>query len=74
MIFFRNNPFHPFEDESGLIKFSQKHDSSLFLFGSNSKKHPNSLIFGRMFDYSLLDMVELSIINFKASAEFQVRF
>lgn len=51
-----------------------KFDSSLFLFGSNSKKHPNSLIFGRMYDYHILDMVELRIEKFVSSNEFKVLF
>jgi ribosome production factor 2 len=66
----RNNPFHLFEDDTGLVKFAQKYDTSLFLFGSNSKKHPNSLIFGRMHDHQVLDMVELSIKNFVSKSEF----
>ncbi|VDN59316.1 unnamed protein product [Dracunculus medinensis] len=60
----KKNPYHPFEDDTSIEKFSMKFDSSLFLFGSNSKKHPNSLIFGRMYDYHILDMVELRIEKF----------
>jgi len=66
------NPIRPFEDDIGLEKFSHKFDSSLFLFGSKTKKHPNSLIFGRMFDYHLLDMVELSVEKFVSSSEINV--
>jgi len=57
----RRNPLHPFEDDTKLEHFSTKFDASLFLFGANSKKHPDSLIFGRMFDGHVLDMVELRI-------------
>uniref|UniRef100_A0A915CN80 Ribosome production factor 2 homolog n=1 Tax=Ditylenchus dipsaci TaxID=166011 RepID=A0A915CN80_9BILA len=67
----RNNPFHLFEDDTGIVKFSQKFDASLFLFGSNSKKHPNSLIFGRMFDYQVLDMVDLTIQKFTPPSAFK---
>lgn len=42
----------------------------MFLFGSNSKKHPDSLIFGRLFDYQLLDMVDLKMKSFVSSKEF----
>ncbi|KAI1726257.1 brix domain-containing protein [Ditylenchus destructor] len=66
----RYNPFHLFEDDTGIVKFAQKFDSSLFLFGSHSKKHPNSLIFGRMHDYQVLDMVDLSIKKFISSDKF----
>uniref|UniRef100_A0A1I7YJK9 Ribosome production factor 2 homolog n=1 Tax=Steinernema glaseri TaxID=37863 RepID=A0A1I7YJK9_9BILA len=67
----RHNPFHPFEDASGLEYFSTKYDSSLFLFGSNSKKRPNSLTFGRTFDSNLLDMVEMQVENYVPSLEFK---
>lgn len=33
----------------------------MFLFGSNSKKRPNNLVFGRLYEYEVLDMVELGI-------------
>lgn len=51
-----------------------KYDTSLFLFGSNSKKHKNSLVMGRMYDCHVLDMVELQIENFVKSAAFDVSF
>jgi len=65
------NHLLPFEDETGLVRFSRKFDSSLLLFGFNSKKHPNSLIFARTFDYELLDMVELHVEKFVSSTEFK---
>jgi ribosome production factor 2 len=65
------NPFHPFEDETALEKFAQKYDSSLFAFGSHSKKRPNNLILGRLYDYRIFDMFELCIENFKSINEFK---
>uniref|UniRef100_A0A8C4F343 Ribosome production factor 2 homolog n=1 Tax=Dicentrarchus labrax TaxID=13489 RepID=A0A8C4F343_DICLA len=44
--------------------FSKKTDCSLFLFGSHNKKRPNNVIFGRMFDFHVLDMIELGIEKF----------
>jgi len=64
------NPFHPFENETGLEKFAQKYDSSLFAFGSHSKKRPNNLILGRMYDHRIFDMFELAVDSFKSFTEF----
>uniref|UniRef100_A0A914D153 Ribosome production factor 2 homolog n=1 Tax=Acrobeloides nanus TaxID=290746 RepID=A0A914D153_9BILA len=67
----RRNPFHLFDDETGVEKFSQKFDASLFVFGSHSKKRQNALIFGRMYDSRVLDMVELLVENYIPSKEFK---
>ena len=66
----RKNPIHPFEDDTMLCKFSHKFDHSLFVFGCSTKKRPNTLVFGRMFDHHMLDMMELQMLNFVPSAEF----
>jgi ribosome production factor 2 len=71
---FRKNPIHPFEDDTMLCKFSYKFDHSLFVFGCSTKKRPNTLVFGRMFDHHMLDMMELQMLNFVPSAEFNVSF
>lgn len=71
-VIFRHNPIHPFENDVELEKFAMKYDTSLFLFGLNSKKHRNSLVMGRMYDCHVLDMVELQIENFIKSADFHV--
>uniref|UniRef100_A0A8C9SYH5 Ribosome production factor 2 homolog n=1 Tax=Scleropages formosus TaxID=113540 RepID=A0A8C9SYH5_SCLFO len=62
--FIRKNITRPFEDQTSLEFFSKKTDCSLFLFGSHNKKRPNNLVFGRMFDFHVLDMIELGIEKF----------
>merc|ERR1712128_415079 len=46
-------------------------DSSLFMFGTHNKKHPHSLITGRLYDHHMLDMVELGIESFTPLMEFK---
>uniref|UniRef100_A0A3B5L2H0 Ribosome production factor 2 homolog n=1 Tax=Xiphophorus couchianus TaxID=32473 RepID=A0A3B5L2H0_9TELE len=60
----RKNITRPFEDSTSLEFFSKKSDCSLFLFGSHNKKRPHNFIFGRMFDFHVLDMFELGIEKF----------
>ncbi|KAK9463016.1 Brix domain-containing protein [Lipomyces oligophaga] len=69
--FQKKNQIHPFEDASSLEYFSLKNDASLLLFGSHSKKRPNLLTWMRTFNYQLLDMFELQILNYKAMSEFK---
>ncbi len=49
-----------------------KNDSPLFMFANHSKKRPNNLIMGRIFDEHILDMVEFGFDNFKSLDEFKV--
>ncbi|XP_044146710.1 ribosome production factor 2 homolog [Bufo gargarizans] len=62
----RKNMTRPFDDPTSLEFFSKKSDCSLFVFGSHNKKRPNNLIFGRMFDFHVLDMIELGLEKFVA--------
>ncbi|KAL1131751.1 hypothetical protein AAG570_011364 [Ranatra chinensis] len=66
----RKNDITPFDDVSPIEIFSKKQDASLFVFGSNSKKRPNNLIIGRMYDHNLLDMFEFGIENYKGLLDF----
>lgn len=68
----KKNNILPFEDISPIEQFSRKLNSSLFVFASHNKKHPNSLVVGRMFDNSLLDMVEFGVHDYKGLTDFKV--
>jgi len=59
--FSKKNAIHPFEDPSSLEFFSEKNDASMMVFGSHSKKRPHCLTVVRMFDWKVLDMLELLI-------------
>ena len=59
--FKRQNAAHPFEDATPLEFLCQKNDASLFAFGTHSKKRPHNLVFGRLFDHHILDMVETGV-------------
>eukprot|EP00741_Cyanophora_paradoxa_P006500 tig00001003_g6291.t1 len=69
--FSRHNEILPFENHASLEFFAQKNDCSLFALGTHSKKRPHNLVIGRMFDFHLLDMVELGVENFKSMQEFK---
>jgi len=64
-LFARKHEEHPFEDVHHLEKLCSKHDHSLFVFGSSSKKRPFRLILGRLFSQELLDMQEFSVSDYK---------
>lgn len=58
-----------------LFQFSesltQRNDCALFGFGSTTKKRPNNLILGRIFENEILDMVELGLEKYKSIADFK---
>jgi len=62
--FHQKNMLRPFEDPQSLEFFSRKNDTSQFIFGSHNKKRPHNLTFGRLFDYQILDMFELGVLEF----------
>ena len=63
--FTRKNEVRPFETggETALQHFCERSDSSLFCLGQHSKKRPNNLVIGRMFNFQLLDMLELGVTS-----------
>ncbi|RVE55879.1 hypothetical protein OJAV_G00230420 [Oryzias javanicus] len=72
VLYKKKNITRPFEDSTSLEFFSKKSDCSLFLFGSHNKKRPNNLIFGRLFDFHVLDMIELGVEKFISLSEFKI--
>ncbi|KAG0450900.1 hypothetical protein HPP92_026466 [Vanilla planifolia] len=69
----KNENIRPFESggETSLEFFSLKTDCSLFVFGSHSKKRPNNLILGRMYNHHIYDLVEVGVENFKPIESFK---
>ena len=72
----KNENIHPFEDPSSLEFLALKNDCAVVVFGSHSKKRPNTLTLSRIFDGRTLDMVELLLITaqdeLNADAKLQV--
>ncbi|TPP58822.1 Ribosomal biogenesis protein, partial [Fasciola gigantica] len=60
------NPVLPFEDISFVEKMCQKYDCSMFVIGLHSKKRPNNIVIGRLYDGELLDMFELGMQSYEA--------
>jgi ribosome production factor 2 len=52
--------------------FAGKNDASLFVTGLHSKKRPDDLVFTRIFDGRVLDMIELGIDEIKDMSSFKV--
>eukprot|EP01118_Nematostelium_gracile_P016322 TRINITY_DN672_c0_g1_i2.p1 TRINITY_DN672_c0_g1~~TRINITY_DN672_c0_g1_i2.p1 ORF type:complete len:309 (+),score=77.72 TRINITY_DN672_c0_g1_i2:17-943(+) len=67
----KKNKILPFDDSSNLEFLSRTNDASVFVFGNDSKKRPDNLILGRMFDHHLLDMIEIGVTNFKSLESFK---
>jgi len=69
--FGEKHPLNPFEDPTPLEEFARKYDTALFGFCSHNKKRPNNVIFGRLYDYHMLDMIEFGLEQFQPLAEFK---
>eukprot|EP00193_Tetraselmis_chui_P009408 CAMPEP_0177768912 /NCGR_PEP_ID=MMETSP0491_2-20121128/9999_1 /TAXON_ID=63592 /ORGANISM="Tetraselmis chuii, Strain PLY429" /LENGTH=322 /DNA_ID=CAMNT_0019285801 /DNA_START=188 /DNA_END=1156 /DNA_ORIENTATION=+ len=68
----KHENIRPFEvgGETSLEFFCQKSDAGAFAFGSHSKKRPDNLIMGRIFDGHLYDMVEFCVEAYKGITAF----
>lgn len=69
----RRNLTRPFEDPASVEFLGRQNDCSLFIYGSHTKKRPHNLVLGRLFDFQMLDMVELAIDprTFKCMMDFE---
>ncbi|XP_070491563.1 ribosome production factor 2 homolog [Chironomus tepperi] len=67
----RNNDITPFEDQNPLEILANKSDCHLFVFGSHSKKRPDNVIMGRVYDNQILDMIEFGVKQYKSLQEFK---
>lgn len=52
-------------------RLTVKNDCTHFVFGSHSKKRPDNLILGRLYEHEVLDMVELAVKQFRGLHEFK---
>ena len=66
----------PFENLGSIQFLAKKNDCSLFVYGTHNKKRPNNLVFGRLFDFELLDMFEFGLNpnTFVSTLQFSVEF
>jgi len=67
----KKNDTLPFESPTTIEFLANKNECSLFAFGNHSKKRPNNVILGRLFDYHILDMIEFGVENFQSCYEFE---
>lgn len=66
----RKNDITIFENAKPVEEFCRKHEAPLFMMGSHSKKRPDNVVLGRMFNYTLFDMFELYVESYEGLKEF----
>lgn len=54
-----------------IFRLAVKNECTHFLFGSTSKKRPDNLIIGRLYEHDVLDMVELAIKDYRGLKDFK---
>ena len=68
----KNSDILPFEagGELRLEQYASKADCGLFLVGNHTKKRPNNLILGRLYDNRLYDLLEMGVESYKSIKSF----
>ncbi|OAF71628.1 Ribosome biogenesis protein RPF2 [Intoshia linei] len=59
-----------FENYEDVEKLSRQHGCSMFLVGSDTKKRPNNIIIGRIYDEKVFDMFEMGIAHLDFDSDF----
>ena len=57
----KKNEIYPFEDVSRLERVADRHDAAFVIFGSHNKERQHNMIFNRMFNHQVLDMIEVGV-------------
>jgi ribosome production factor 2 len=71
--FSKKNEVRPFDSTDSFEFWSGKNDAGMFVVGHSTKKRPNGMVFIRMFDGRVLDMVEMGIEGYVGLSEIKVR-
>lgn len=66
----QKNDITIFENSTPVETLCRRSESALFVMGSHSKKRPDNLVIGRMYDNSLLDMYELGVSSYQGLKDF----
>ncbi|XP_032666507.1 ribosome production factor 2 homolog [Odontomachus brunneus] len=68
----KKNDILPFEDIVPLEKFASKYNAPLFIMALHNKKRPHNLVMGRLYEHTLLDMIEFGVENYKGLKDFKI--
>lgn len=68
----KKNDILPFENIVPVEKFASKYEASLFMMVSHNKKRPHNFMIGRMYEHTLLDMIEFGVENYKGLKDIKV--
>ncbi|XP_072767570.1 ribosome production factor 2 homolog [Anoplolepis gracilipes] len=66
------NDILPFENIVPIEKFAIKYEAPLFMMALHNKKRPHNFVMGRMYEHTLLDMIEFGVENYKGLKDFKV--